>query len=373
MCAQYDEEVAEADWPVEPLAAFPVPGVGGSMQVVIRTAENLAAEVENLAMALEFSSEDRLVSSVALHSAEGFQACLLLSLGYGGLLYLEDNLSPRNLARLVRQGGVSLMPLWPGAFSALSRYAALGVTWPESSPLTVLSYRPTGAAALKLPHPKVGNCATGKVLHLPEAGTIAIDDSPRSSPSTVGSPVSGVQVRLGDPTGKKKQKRKTKKKVAKKKARKKKATGSGGTSARQGLLWVRGPSVSEYRLEAGTEGPVSVANPDGWVDTGCTARQDSRGRLTLTGRKDDLLELEGARISLGEVDAALMSHPAVREVGFSVTQAPDSGEPLLAARVACSQRLDPSELVRHASRALSPHKVPAKVEVVRFARQARSR
>jgi acyl-coenzyme A synthetase/AMP-(fatty) acid ligase len=92
---------------------------------------------------------------------------------------------------------------------------------------------------------------------------------------------------------------------------------------------------------------------------------DNRERITLAGRADDLLELEGAWISLEEVGHAFRTHPAVKDVEFSVAQAPDSGEPLLAARVKASGKVDSTDLVRHASRALSPLKVPAKVEVVR--------
>jgi acyl-CoA synthetase (AMP-forming)/AMP-acid ligase II len=364
--ALYGVEPRPVELPVRPHAAFPVSGAGGATRVVLRTAENLAAEVENLALKLEFGVEDRVVSSVPLHTAQGFQVAMLLPVGYGGMLFLEDNLAPRNLVRLVRQGGVTVLPMWPGLLCSLNRYTALGVPWPKDMPVKMVSFRSTSTSALKLPHPKLGGRTAVRALHLPETGTICMDEDGGGSPASVGEPLSGVEILVG-----------AKKKTALKQAgsagrgkRKGPAKPRGKSRTRatvrsSGRLQVRGLAVSEFTLQSGVEEPVRLTDEDGFVDTGCRVRMDNRERITLAGRADDLLELEGAWISLEEVGQAFMTHPAVKDVEFSVAQAPDSGEPLLAARVKASGKVDSTELVRHASRALSPLKVPAKVEVVR--------
>src|SRR6185369_9161566 len=47
--------------------------------------------------------------------------------------------------------------------------------------------------------------------------------------------------------------------------------------------------------------------------TGDWARVSAAGRLEFTGRRDQQVKLRGFRVELGEVEAALMSHPSVRE------------------------------------------------------------
>jgi amino acid adenylation domain-containing protein len=47
--------------------------------------------------------------------------------------------------------------------------------------------------------------------------------------------------------------------------------------------------------------------------TGDWARVSAAGRLEFTGRRDQQVKLRGFRVELGEVEAALMNHPSVRE------------------------------------------------------------
>lgn len=56
--------------------------------------------------------------------------------------------------------------------------------------------------------------------------------------------------------------------------------------------------------------------------TGDDAKQDEQGYFWITGRNDDVIKVSGHRIGTGEIESALLEHPAVAEVG--VVAVPDA-------------------------------------------------
>jgi acyl-coenzyme A synthetase/AMP-(fatty) acid ligase len=54
---------------------------------------------------------------------------------------------------------------------------------------------------------------------------------------------------------------------------------------------------------------------DGWNLTGDTFVRDANGRLSFVARSDDMIVSSGYNIAGPDVEAALLSHPAVAECG----------------------------------------------------------
>jgi long-chain acyl-CoA synthetase len=75
-----------------------------------------------------------------------------------------------------------------------------------------------------------------------------------------------------------------------------------------GFVFVRGPQVSgEYR------GVGSVLDAQGWFPTQDRGWVDAQGYVFLEGRADDVIVRGGENISPGEVEEALLAHPAVAD------------------------------------------------------------
>ena len=87
-------------------------------------------------------------------------------------------------------------------------------------------------------------------------------------------------------------------------------------------ILVRGPMVSAGALAE-----------DGWLHTGDLGRFDPRDRLEIVGRKADTIISGGENIAPGEVEAALLAHPAVGDVGVFGRPDAEWGEALVAAVV----------------------------------------
>ena len=66
---------------------------------------------------------------------------------------------------------------------------------------------------------------------------------------------------------------------------------------------------------------------DGWNLTGDSFVRDANGRLSFVARSDDMIVSSGYNIAGPEVEAALLSHPAVAECG--VVGAPDEARGMI--------------------------------------------
>lgn len=123
----------------------------------------------------------------------------------------------------------------------------------------------------------------------------------------------------------------------------------------RGELWVRGTSVIQgywQRPEANAETFI-----DGWLRTGDVAYFDAEGFVFIVDRIKDLIIRGGENIGCGEVEAALLEHPAVLEA--SVYAIPDErlGEEV-AATVYTTEDLPEEELRSFLAERLAKFKIP---------------
>ncbi|WP_275580210.1 non-ribosomal peptide synthetase [Gordonia rubripertincta] len=98
--------------------------------------------------------------------------------------------------------------------------------------------------------------------------------------------------------------------------------------------------------------------------TGDLVRRSRTGDLTYVGRSDFQVKLRGQRLELGEIEATLTAHPAVRNavvigVGDPVTELAGYVEPL-----APGVDLDTADLRDHLAAQLPPYMVPANLAVL---------
>lgn len=128
-----------------------------------------------------------------------------------------------------------------------------------------------------------------------------------------------------------------------------------------GELTIRGPHVTPgYWGDSERTGAMLA---DGWLRTGDLGHADERGYLYLVGRKADLINVGGRKVSPAEVEDALRSHASVLDCACSgvVDPAGLSGDAvavlvLLRDGAQSSRR----ELREHLRSHLEPYKLPVK-------------
>jgi acyl-CoA synthetase (AMP-forming)/AMP-acid ligase II len=171
-----------------------------------------------------------------------------------------------------------------------------------------------------------------------ETGCVAVDASAAADvrPGTVGRPLAGVEVQIGD-------------------------RGSPATSGEPGRIWVRSPwQMAGYGFSPLVERPDEV---DGWWPTRDVGLLDADGRLTLAGRLDDCIRTrEGRLVNLALVTSGLLELGGVRSA--VALKLDGLSGPSFGAVVECDASISLATLRARISDALPPWWWPRKLVLV---------
>jgi len=121
-------------------------------------------------------------------------------------------------------------------------------------------------------------------------------------------------------------------------------------NGRDGELLIRGPMVA----------PGAIAD-DGWFHTGDRGHIDEDGNLTVEGRIADTIVTGGENVAVAEVEAVLLSHPAIEDAAVVGRPDPEWGQAVTAYVVG---RADPDDLRAHARERLAGYKVPKQIHQI---------
>lgn len=341
-CSVFKRPGLELD--IEPLTVMFTADSLGDPKGVLRTDENMTAAVENVVEALSIDKSSRILTAVPLFHAYGWDLGLLPVLRTGATMFLEEEISAKRVAKLLREHSVDVLPGTPTMYTELSRL-------PTAKPLKIKNARYlSGGSKLE---PEVAESFAEKYgirliacYHSTEAGVISLDITAKS-PRSVGKPIPGIEVRVTDAKGHK---------VA---------------AGKEGLIWVRGASISPRAtgpFKDEDEGhhesalaPIGSFDEDDWFRTGDTGKLDRNGRLSLTGREDHVVKVEGKRVSLNEVEGCLESFPNIKAAQAMVVTDPLTGS-MVVARVVAEASIQAEELIDYCARNLAPYKVPRRIE-----------
>lgn len=313
---------------------------GGDPKGVVRTDEHLRGIAVTLGDTLGLSAADRTLCIAPLFHSYGFDFGLLTFLSQGSTLFLDDETVVPRLAKLLAEHQVDVFPATPAIFAAMARV-------PTARPLKIPRARfVSSGSALSGPVAQAFRDRLGVPIlscyHTTETGPVTIDRDGASS-GTVGKPCQALQLRIAA------------------------ANGTPLPTATTGPVWVKASGVSATflpRVELrtrGTDVPVGRGARDGWLRTGDLGYLDREGRLTLTGREDDLVKVDGRRVALGEVEGCLESFAQVRAAQARI-EFDEYGGPRVVARVVRQGRCKPEEIIDHCARNLAPYKVPRAIE-----------
>jgi len=142
------------------------------------------------------------------------------------------------------------------------------------------------------------------------------------------------------------------------------ARGSDGTVlpvGQEGDLWLRSAYMLDGYLDETSGLPVSAVNMDGWLDTGDIGRLDVDGRMTITGRRKDLIIHGGTNVSPKVVEDVLLGFPGVNDAAVVGAPHPYWGEEVLACVIPeTGLGLDSSDLRVHCAARLNPDAIPGR-------------
>ena len=138
--------------------------------------------------------------------------------------------------------------------------------------------------------------------------------------------------------------------------------GSPAESGQAGALQVRAPSsaIGYWARSAATR---KVFEGE-WINTGDLVRRDASGRVTCLGRTTDMIKSGGLWVSPAEVEARLVTHPAVAEAAVvGILDADGLEKPVACVVPSPGAKIDPTELIAFCRTDLPSFKRPREVFV----------
>ena len=310
-------------------------GTTGLPKGVMLTGSAIATDLDLLATAWEWTPEDVLVHGLPLFHVHGLILGVIGSLRVGSSLVHTGRPSPSAYAAA---GG----SLYFGVPTVWSRVAA---DEPCAAALKGARLLVSGSAGLPVPvfERLASICGSGPIERYGMTETLITVSGLASAerrPGWVGLPLPGVSTRLVDDGGA--------------------ALPFDGETV--GSLEVSAPTVMSGYVNLPEE-TAAMFRPDGWVRTGDVACVSPDGWHRIVGREStDLIKSGGFRIGAGEVEAALLSHPAVSEA--AVVGAPDDDLGQVVVAYVVGEGVESRELIDFVARSLSVHKRPRRVVIV---------
>lgn len=304
-------------------------GTTGPPKGVVLTAEAVAADLDALAEAWQWSAEDTLVHGLPLFHVHGLVLGVLGALRTGSRLVHTGRPTPEAYAQARGSLYFGVPTVWSRIAGAPAAAAALG-----GARLLV-----SGSAALPAPVFRDLERLTGlRPVERYGMTETLITVSGRAGgavrPGTVGTPLRGIRTRIVAEAG-----------------------------AEIGELQVTGPTLFSGYLGR-PEATAAAYTEDGWFRTGDIAAVDEAdGVHRIVGRAStDMIKSGGYRIGAGEIENALLDHPKVSEAAVVGLPDADLGQRIVAFVVA--EGVTGPELTDFVAAHLSVHKRPREVRFV---------
>jgi acyl-CoA synthetase (AMP-forming)/AMP-acid ligase II len=129
-----------------------------------------------------------------------------------------------------------------------------------------------------------------------------------------------------------------------------------------GELWIRGPQVMKGYLN-NPEASAHAIDADGWFHSGDVARLDEDGSLWIVDRIKELIKYKGYQIAPAELEALLLTHPAITDAAVIPIPDEEAGE-IAKAFVVADETITVDEVIVFVAERVAPYKKVRVVEIV---------
>lgn len=278
----------------QPAVMIYTSGTTGRPKGAVHTHGSLAAMVDGMIDAWQWSSADRTVLVLPLNHVHGLVNVTLTALAVGACCEAPGGFDAAAVWERLSSGAVTVFMAVPTV------YARLTAEWEASDDVTRsrwsagaegLRLMVSGSAALPVSTLEQWRRLTGHTLleryGMTELGMVLSNTIDRRVPGHVGEPMPDVDVRLVDETG---------------------ATVPDGEA---GELHVRGPQVFAGYWER--PDATAEAFVDGWFRTGDVGVHEPGGYRLLGRLSVDIIKTGGEKVSALEVEEVYRTHPGIAD------------------------------------------------------------
>lgn len=285
---------------------------------------------------LAVTPDDVFVGSPPLAFTFGLGGLAIFPLRFGAAAALLEQASPPNMIDIITEHRATI------CFTAPTAYRVMLKAMEDGADLSSLRAAVSAGETLPAPVYEEWMARTGKpmldgigateMLHI--FLTNRFDDH---RPGCTGRPVTGYEARIVGPDM------------------------AELPRGEVGRLAVRGPTGCRYLADDRQTNYVR----DGWNLTGDSFWQDEDGRFHFAARSDDMIISAGYNIAGPEVEAALLSHPAVQECAVIGAADAERGQVVEAHVVLAAGHAGDALMIKllqdHVKKVIAPYKYPRRV------------
>ncbi len=339
-------EAEEAEWPAvavgdSPALVLYTSGSTGQPKGAVLSHRALAFSSRSWAgPVMALTPEDRVLAVLPFSHSYGLNGALLAPLWAGSAVVALERFSPEDVLGAIARHRVTVFPGVATMFRRILDSRALAQAHLSSLRLSLSGAAPcpwelaeewrrrTGVRILR------GYGMTELFRPISYLAGEATD-----LPDAIGRAVPGVEVRAADESG------------------------CSVPAGEVGELWIKSPAAMEGYLDAPEE--TRAVLEDGWFKTGDLVSLRPDGFLRIAGRKRELILRGGYSVFPAEVEAALLTHPAVAEAAVIGVAHAELGEEVVAfATLRPGSTAQPEELIGHCKERLAAYKYPRRIVLV---------
>lgn len=304
------------------LAALPYSsGTTGTAKGVMLTHANMIAAVIQTIRYEGTSADDITIAFLPFFHIYGQQVILNSGLRQGSTLIVMSRFDFEGFCRAIETYRVARLYIVSPIVLALAKSPAVAHYDFSSVRNIVAGAAPLGAELTRTASERIGTLVRQGYGMTETACIISITPTGQEPPQldTVGLPVEDCETKLVD-----------------------------------GELWVRGPQIMKGYLNR----PVETAEmllPDGWMRTGDIAEIDENGWIRIVDRCKELIKYKGCQVPPAELEALLVSHPAVADAAVIGIADEEAGE-IPKAFVVRRAAITADELARFINERVAPFK-----------------
>jgi acyl-CoA synthetase (AMP-forming)/AMP-acid ligase II len=309
-------------------------GTTGLPKSVELTHRNLVASLRQTSFAHQVTENDVVIAALPLFHIYGLQITLNLPLAAGATVVILPRFELTAFLRAMQDYGVTRAEVVPPMVLGLVTAEVADGYDLSALRLITSAAAPLGADLARACARRLG-CRVKQAYGMTEVsgGThIAPDDGP-DRPESIGPALPGVECRIVAP-----------------------GTGAELGPNEPGELLVRTPGAMRGYL-GDAEATAATIDADGWLHTGDVVTVDEDGWFYVTDRVKELIKCKAYQVAPAELEALLLTHPAVADAAvvrkrdalagevpkaFVVRQSPASADELMAwvgERVAAYKRV----------------------------------
>jgi acyl-CoA synthetase (AMP-forming)/AMP-acid ligase II len=327
--------------PAEDLVALPYSsGTTGVSKGVMLTHTNLVANICQAAACIGITDRDVVIGVLPFFHIYGMTVVMSLAVRKGATVVTMPRFDLEEFLRILQDEQVTRAYVVPPIVLALAKHPMV-----DKYDLSKLEVIMSGAAPLSaelatacadrlecLLIQGYGLTETSPVTH------VSPEDPAENKPGSIGPLVPNTMAKIVDVV----------------------SNDEVGTN-QTGEIWINGPQVMKGYLN--NPGATAQTITDGWLRTGDVGYADDGGNFYIVDRLKELIKYKGFQVPPAELEAVLLSHPAVADAAVIPRADEEAGE-VPKAFVVLRAETTAEEIMNYVAERVAPYKRVRHVQVV---------